>query len=153
MKLNLGAGIFELAGYENLYGKYGNTVYPLEYREVDVIRASHLLEHFSTDESIEVLGHWVDCLAPGGIIRIAVPDFDDLIRRKNLGEQLNYEGIIMGGQTDERDYHKSLWTHGKLRFIMEHLGLVEIQTWHSEIADCASFNFSLNLQGTKPCQK
>jgi len=149
MKLNLGSGAYQIAGYENLDGKYGNSVYPLEYREVDEIRSSHLLEHFSQDESIEVLGHWVDCLKVGGVLKIAVPDFDDLIRRKNLGEQLNFEGIIMGGQTDELDYHKSIWNLGKLRFIMENLGLVDIQTWQSEIPDCASYNFSLNLQGRK----
>ena len=145
MKINLASGRLSVPRFENV----DDCVYPLEYREVDVIRASHILEHYGTDESIEVLGHWVDCLKVGGWIKIAVPDFDDLIRRKNAGEQLNYEGIIMGGQVDERDYHKSLWTLGKLRFIMEQLGLVDIQTWQSEIADCAAYNFSLNLMGRK----
>ena len=145
MKLNLASGGFSVPEFTDV----DDCIYPLEYREVDVIRASHILEHYGTDESIEVLGHWVDCLKVGGWIKIAVPDFDDLIRRKNAGEQLNYEGIIMGGQVDERDYHKSLWTLGKLRFIMEQLGLVDIQTWQSEIADCAAYNFSLNLMGRK----
>ena len=149
MKLNLGAGEQEIKGYENIDVKTGGSIYPLDYREVEVIRASHVLEHFGHDESIRVLGNWFDCLKHGGVLKIAVPDFDDLTRRKNMGEQLNFEGIIMGGQTDEHDYHKSIWNLGKLRFLMEELGLVDIQTWQSEIPDCASFNFSLNLMGVK----
>jgi len=146
MKLNLGSGGKEVPGYMNEDG----CIYPLDYREVDEIRASHVLEHFGQEESIAVLANWVGCLKSGGILKIAVPDFDDLIRRRNRGEALNYEGIIMGGQVDERDYHKSIWNTEKLAFIMQGLGLKNIQTWQSEIVDCASLPFSLNLQGEKP---
>jgi len=55
----------------------------------------------------------------------------------------------MGGQSDENDYHKSIWNLDKLRFLLEHIGLTKIQTWQSEIMDCASLPFSLNLQGVK----
>ena len=150
MKLNLGSGSCPIEGYVNLDGNLGASIYPLYRKDADEIRASHVLEHFGHDESIEVLGHWIDCLKSGGILKIAVPDFDDLIRRYNLGEQLNFEGIIMGGQTDELDYHKSIWTASKLRMIMEGFGLKDVQTWQSEIVDCASYPFSLNLMGVKP---
>lgn len=152
MKLNLGSGSCPLEGYVNLDGNNGGSIYPLSdlFHNADEIRASHVLEHFGHFESIQVLGHWIACLKSGGVLKIAVPDFDDLIRRYNLGEQLNFEGIIMGGQTDELDYHKSLWTASKLRMIMEGFGLKDVQTWQSEIADCASYPFSLNLMGVKP---
>jgi len=152
MKLNLGSGNCPIEGYVNLDGANGDSLFPLPVAKnsLSEIRASHILEHFGHYESINILAHWIDCLQPGGIIKIAVPDFDDLIRRYNLGEQLNFEGIIMGGQTDERDYHKSIWTASKLRVIMEGFGLTDIQTWQSEIADCASYPFSLNLMGVKP---
>lgn len=153
MKLNLGSGCCPIEGFVNLDGNKGDSIYPLIIsgnRPISEIRASHILEHFGHDESIEVLGHWIDCLKSGGILKIAVPDFDDLIRRYNLGEQLNFEGIIMGGQTDELDYHKSIWTASKLRMIMEGFGLKDVQTWQSEIVDCASYPFSLNLMGVKP---
>src|SRR5512137_103160 len=100
MKLNLGSGSMPVEGYVNLDGANGDSIYPLSYKDVDEIRASHVLEHFSTSESVDVLLNWRDCLKLGGVLKIAVPDFDDLIRRKNMGEELNYEGIIMGGQTD-----------------------------------------------------
>jgi len=150
MKLNLGSGSCPIEGYDNRDASTGDRIYPIMWKNVAEIRASHVLEHFGHVESIEVLGNWIDCLKSGGVIKIAVPDFDDLIRRYNLGEQLNFEGIIMGGQTDELDYHKSIWTASKLRMIMEGFGLKDIQTWQSEIADCASYPFSLNLMGVKP---
>lgn len=149
LKLNLGAGNQPLEGYVNLDGKEGDEIFPLRYSDVDEIRASHVLEHFGQEESVDVIFDWVSCLKPGGVLKIAVPDFDDLVRRMRLGESLPYEAIIMGGQVDERDYHKSLWTNDKLRTIMAGADLTDIQTWQSEIQDCASYPFSLNLQGRK----
>lgn len=151
MKLNLGSGSCPIEGYVNLDGNKGDSIAPLLFDAgtVSEIRASHILEHFGHSESIEVLADWIGRLKLGGVLKIAVPDFDDLIRRYNLGEQLNFEGIIMGGQCDERDYHKSIWTASKLRLIMEGFGLKHIQTWQSEITDCASYPFSLNLMGVK----
>jgi SAM-dependent methyltransferase len=149
VKLNLGSGSQHIKGYENIDGADGGQVYPLLYCEVDEIRASHLVEHFGHDESVEVLLNWVDCLKVGGVLKIAVPDFDDLMRRRALGENLPFEAILMGGQTDGRDYHKSIWNLDKLRFLMENMRLVNIKTWQSEVVDCAALKYSLNLQGEK----
>jgi len=151
MKLNLGAGHKPIDGYENLDGFKGDSIYPLNFDKNSIveIRASHVLEHFGHEESVTVLSHWIQALRPGGILKIAVPDFDDLIRRRNMGQKWDFEAIIMGGQVDERDYHKSIWTQEKLRYLMEALGLSDIKTWQSEIADCAAYPFSLNLMGVK----
>lgn len=146
MKLNLGAGRQPLDGYINLDGANGDSIYPLNYSEVDEIRASHVLEHFGIEESVDVVANWIGCLKTGGVLKIAVPDIDEILRRR---DEIDIESYIMGGQTDERDYHKSLWANGKLRKIMEHLGLSNIRTWQSEIADCASLSISLNLMGEK----
>ena len=149
MKLNLGSGSQPIEGYANLDGAQGDAIFPLPFSGVDEIRASHVLEHFGQEESIDVVFEWVRALKPGGVLKIAVPDFDDIVRRIRLGESWPYEAIIMGGQVDERDYHKSLWTCDKLRTVMAGAGLTDIQTWQSEIDDCASYPFSLNLQGVK----
>jgi len=151
MKLNLGAGATVVPGFTNLDGATGDSIYPLSlaYKDVDAIRASHVLEHFGTQESQLVLKDWVSCLKIGGTLAIAVPDFTVLIRFMNRGLELPYESYIMGGQTDERDFHKSLWNERKLRLFMEAVGLKNIHTWASEIDDCAKYPFSLNLRGTK----
>ena len=147
MRLNLGSGSRPIEGYVNLDGE--GMIYPLPYKNLDEIRASHVLEHFGHAESVDVLCHWVDCLRPGGVLKIAVPDFDDLTRRRAMGQNLDFEAIIMGGQVDDLDYHKSIWNLDKLRFIMERIGLEDIQTWQSEMNDCASYPFSLNLMGVR----
>lgn len=153
MKLNLGSGDKPLEGYANLDGKNGDDLTKLPYTDVEEIRASHILEHFGIMGAAAVLSHWIQCLAPNGVLKIAVPDFDDLIRRYKMGEGIDFEGVIMGGQTDRWDYHKSIWTLGKLKYLMESFGLVDIQTWQSELVDCAALPFSLNLMGRKPCQE
>lgn len=149
MKLNLGAGTKPIEGYINLDGANGECIYPLQYVDVDEIRASHVLEHFGTEESVDVLCNWHGALKVGGVLKIAVPDFGDLMRRKSLGEDWPYETIIMGGQVDATDYHRSIWDLAKLRTLMEMLGFIELRTWQSEVLDCASYPFSLNIQGVK----
>ena len=146
MKLNIGSGGKNIEGFLNV----DTNIEDIQMRNVSEIRVSHVLEHFGHRESVTVLQNWVNCLKMGGILKIAVPDFDDLVRRRALGEHWDYESIIMGGQVDELDYHKSIWNYDKLHFLMTKLGLQNIQTWQSEIVDCAAYPFSLNLMGRKP---
>ena len=151
VRLNLGSGDKVIEGYENLDGAEGDEIYPLAYSQVDVIRASHILEHFGRIESVEVLKDWVSSLKDGGLIKIAVPDFPVLLDMCTTHPVVaeNMEAFIMGGQIDGRDYHKSIWDRNKLSAIMGEIGLKDIKEWTSEIDDCASYPFSLNLQGRK----
>ena len=79
IKLNLGAGDIPIDGYISIDRKTGQEAYPLAYEDgsVDEIRASHILEHFGLREISAVLKNWWDKLKPGGLLKIAVPDFDD----------------------------------------------------------------------------
>lgn len=153
-KLNLGSGHQELKDYENIDIKNGKVAFPLPYdlESVDEIRASHILEHYSKDEVPYVLKNWVDKLRPGGVLKIAVPDIDKIIRGYKSGDKQDYpiEPYLMGGQTDKYDFHKSMFNTEKLTKYLELCGLVDIQIWESEIKDCASLPISLNLRGQKP---
>ena len=156
LKLNLGSGPKELdlKGYENIDLKNGRKAFPLDYESesVDEIRASHLLEHFSRQEVPLVLRDWVDKLRPGGILKIAVPDFDkiaaDYVGKKK--HDLPVDAYIMGGQDDSDDFHKSLFNKISLTKYMESVGLTNIDVWESEVTDCASYDISINLIGQKP---
>ena len=152
MKLNLGAGENEIAGYVNLDIKKGQPVYPLNYPDesINEIRASHILEHFSHRDVLAVLKDWVAKLKPGGTLKIAVPDFGKVTEAYKAGEKLNVVGYLMGGQVDQNDYHKSLFDKSTLMELMMAAGLTDLREWQSEINDCASLPISLNLQGTKP---
>ena len=154
-KVNLGAGSCEMEGYKNLDIKQGQNAYPLDCPDgsLDEIRASHLLEHFSHKEVFSVVKNWVDKLKMGGVLKIAVPDFAKLIEMYNKKEDPKLGMYIMGGQTDENDFHKSLFDEDCLTTIMESAGLSNIQRWTSETTDCSSYPFSLNLMGTKSSEK
>lgn len=154
MKLNLGCGTQPIDGYENLDAKNCRPIYPLtEFADesVDEVRASHVLEHFGHGEINSVLKEWTRVLKPGGKLRIAVPDFEKVasVYADGNPSRLPIQGFVMGGQTDEYDFHKSLFDHESLEALLLGAGLGRIGTWTSEIDDCASYPISLNLEGVK----
>lgn len=146
MLLNLGG---ELEGYTNRDVKLGNTIYPLtdlESDSFDEVYASHVLEHFGWRETQKIINEWVRVLKPNRWIYIAVPDFEYLVGIK----QLNWiEAYLMGGQIDDYDYHKSLYTQEKLTLLMLDAGLKDIQPFESFHHDCTKLPVSLNLKGRK----
>ena len=153
LKLNLGSGQHNLEGYENIDLKNGQNAFPLKYdtESVDEIRASHILEHIGRREVKAVIKNWVDKLRPGGTLKIAVPGFDKIMQALKDGVKLpsSADAYILGGQVDENDFHKSMFTAEVLSGLLQEAGLSNIQVWESEIKDCASLPVSINLMGQK----
>lgn len=155
LKLDLGAGDVSPEGYVPLGRQHGTEIYPLsDYfdNSVDVVRAAHVLEHFPHRQIPDVLAEWVRVLKPGGILRIAVPDFEKLAQRYLEGQNMGVptEWVVMGAQSDDNDFHKALFDREHLRQRLARAGLVLLRTWNSEIDDCADYSISLNIEGTKP---
>lgn len=151
LRLNLGAGDCPLPDFENLDRKTGQEIYPLAYADdsVDEIRASHVLEHFGHGEAMSVLKDWVRVLKPGGVMRLAVPDFQYIAERYLAGDNIPIQGYVMGGHSTPDDRHGTVFDKELLSAAMKDCGLVDIALWKSEIQDCAALPVSLNLQGTK----
>lgn len=154
MKLDIGTRQSRLEGFTAVdwSGSLDARALPYASNSIEAIQASHVLEHVATHETLPMLQHWIDLLRPGCAIRIAVPDFDAIIKVMQGGENPTapVEGWVMGGQTDSNDYHHSIWTEAKLTLLMETAGLVDIQPWVGMPGDCSSIPISLNLQGVKP---
>jgi predicted SAM-dependent methyltransferase len=53
---------------------------PFSESEIDVVYHSHLLEHFRKDHALYFLTECFRILKPGGIIRVAVPDLEQIVR-------------------------------------------------------------------------
>jgi len=154
VKLNLGGGGVDLPGYTNIDRSAGGEAYPLkDYADnsVDEIRASHLLEHFSHRKTPAVLGEWVRALKPGGVLKIAVPNFTWIIEQYNGEKAGDYplEGYLMGGHTDNNDCHGAIFNEEKLGQLMAQAGLTDIRPWAADARDCSALPVSLNLQGAK----
>lgn len=152
VRLNLGAGEIPIDGYTPIDRANGDEAYPLDCADnsVDVIRASHLLEHFSHGDVVRVLQDWVRCLKPGGALMVSVPDFDTILEHYvHGGSKLPVESCIMGGHSDENDRHGAIFNYGKLKAAMMEAGLRCITRWTSDVDDCAALPISLNLMGRK----
>lgn len=153
IRLDLGAGEVVPEGFTPMgNGHLHKAIFPLPHQDgsVTVIRASHVLEHFSHGQVEEVIKDWVRALKSGGELRIAVPDFAKVAQGYLDGAPQNTLGYVMGGQIDEADYHKTIFDEAHLKRLMAQAGLVMIRPWTSEIEDCAALPISLNLCGVKP---
>ncbi len=76
------------------------------------IYASHVLEHFDYQVKLsQALVEWKRVLAPGGALRISVPDLDTLagllLQRDKLdvNQRFHVMRMIFGGHVDAHDYH------------------------------------------------
>lgn len=85
--LHLGCGRINAPGYTNIDAQplphvhFVKSVYPLNFIEtnsVDLVYASHVLEHFPYAELPRVLTDWHRVLKKGGILRLGVPNLDVL---------------------------------------------------------------------------
>lgn len=155
MRLDLGAGSVSPEGFTPLGNVNGTAIFPLPYADgsIEDIRASHVLEHFPHRQIADVLKEWTRVLAPGGQLRIAVPDFAKIAEGYLAGNEMPTEGYVMGGQIDGADFHKALFDEAHLKEALAAAGLVLLRPWVSELdGDCAALPISLNLGGTKPRQ-
>lgn len=148
LKLNIGAGNVRVDGWTPIDRKLGTEAFPLNYPDnsVDVVRASHVLEHLTFRDAQTALQEWIRVLKPGGKLQVAVPSIDKL----HLVEPDERVFVLMGGQKDDDDVHKSAWDQNRLHAHLEHFGLTQIKQFESEIEDCAKLPCSLNLEGIKP---
>lgn len=151
IKLNVGAGSTKIEGYTplDIHDGVDARALPYEAGSVDEIYASHVLEHLGWKDVGETLKHWCDLLKPGGKLKIAVPDFRKIADLTNE-DNFNYMmATMMGGQTDEHDFHKSAFTERSLRWWMNHSGFGNVKEFEPFAPDTSNHVVSLNLEGVK----
>lgn len=148
MKLNIGSGDTQIDGFLPVDLKFGQPAFPLPFADnsIEEIRCSHMLEHLSFKDALDCLSDWFRKLKRGGRVRLAVPDVDRVV---NSRDSEKWQFWLMGGQMNDRDFHRSCWTRKLLQRFMESAGFVNVRPWESEGIDCASLPISLNLEGYK----
>lgn len=114
---------------------------------VDLVYASHVLEYFDREEVLLVLREWHRVLKSGGIIRLAVPDFEAMCKLyiNNNFPLKSFLGPLYGKiqpmGLDKSIYHKTVYDFCSLEHVLYASGfsLVKTYDWreteHSHIDD------------------
>jgi predicted SAM-dependent methyltransferase len=173
LKVHLGAGPVNIQGWINVDARgYDHT--HLVAKDFDLAEFSdgsiseiymcHVLEHFSFAEAESILRHFKRKLCVGGVIRISVPSFDQLVAVYLEGNN-NLDLIklaLMGGQDYEFNFHKSIYNYLSLMEMLEACGYMDVKSWDTiadfgvDLGDWSNKSFpsskgplmiSLNLKG------
>jgi SAM-dependent methyltransferase len=133
---------------------------------VDVVYASHCLEHFHYNKTKKVIEEWRRVLKDGGELFLSVPDLDKLVAiYKQCGNNPDVIiGQLMGGQNNKYNYHFTAFNIVNLSRLLAEIGFNEIVEWESpysiggllndfssyeKIIDDRSFAVSLNIKAKK----
>lgn len=114
MKLHLGCGKLKLNTFINIDVLSDTSDLKIDFTNLTIFNSSnieeiyisHALEHFKRREIIPLILEWNRVLKIDGVLRIAVPDFEKIVKiylkNKDLSELV---GLLSGGQRDEYDFH------------------------------------------------
>lgn len=134
---------------------------------VDLIYNSHLLEHFGRNQVEDVLKEWYRVLKVGGILEIAVPDFEKLVAvYLKTGDLKLILGSLVGRQDYPENTHYVVFDYSSLSEILGKVGFKNIHrydwrdTIHKEYDDYSQAYIphmekeygilvSLNVEATK----
>lgn len=142
IKLHLGCGPKYIPGYihvDALNFPHVDVQGPVDIlpfaadQSVEMIYACHVLEHFGRHEVDTILAEWFRVLKPGGVLRIAVPNFRaaaELYMSGTLPRGLyDVMGLVVGGQKDEYDYHKVAFDEDTLTARLKSVGFTTVRPW------------------------
>jgi predicted SAM-dependent methyltransferase len=143
---------------------------PYANNSVDLIYACHVFEYFDRQEGLEVLKQWWTKLKPGGVLRIAVPDFGQMasLYIKGAYQLDSFLGPLFGRMpsNDNIIYHKTCYDFDNLSKCLTQAGFNTVarydwqKTEHSKFDDHSQAYLphmdkehgtliSLNLEATK----
>lgn len=182
MKLHLGCGKRFLAGFVHVdladfpHIDYRHDVRRLPMVEdggAELIYACHVLEYFDRVEVEPILNEWHRVLKPGGVLRVAVPDFAALMKVYREYRDLSlihgplYGRIIISTEDGERTvYHRTAYDFQTLGTVLVSAGFRNLrqydwrETSHGDVDDFSQAYIphldkehgrliSLNVEATK----
>lgn len=99
---------------------------------VDLLYASHVLEHMPVKKVVSTLKEWQRVLKKGGTIRISVPDFDNMVDYYiDSGRDVDAVRDNVLGQEPPYDNHYTLWNVQKLKALLESIGFTNVRRWEA----------------------
>lgn len=141
MKLHLGCGKrnfgsdwvhIDGGSFEHV-SSHDITKLPFESESAELIYSSHVLEYFDPREVTTVLQEWKRVLIPGGILRLAVPDFESMSKLyvSNKCSLKNILGPIYGHMpmNDSSIYHKTVYDFTTIREVLSSVGFSNVERY------------------------
>jgi predicted SAM-dependent methyltransferase len=183
IKLHLGCGKRYIPGFIHVdLADYAHIDYRREISDLsdfasesaDLIYCSHALEYFDRFEAAKTLGEWGRVLKKGGVLRLAVPDFEALVdvyltcKNLDLIHGPLYGRIVVDTPNGAKVfYHKTCYDFESLKRLLESCGFVDIHKYewqNTEHKDHDDFSqayiphmdkahgklISLNVEAKKP---
>lgn len=146
LKLHLGSGRRHIPGFvhvdlgdwPHLDHRHDIRSLPMFHDEsVDLIYCCHTFEYFDQEERIAALKEWRRVLSPGGLLRLAVPDFEALIAVYRETGQLErilgplYGRIDISGPDGTKLwlFHKTTYDFNTLQRVLEQGGFTDVRRY------------------------
>jgi SAM-dependent methyltransferase len=178
IKLNLGSHDVRVQGWLNVDIQNFSAVdiaCDIRYLDIrtkaDVIRASHVSEHFWPCEIEHVLRNWHERLKPEGLLFVSVPDFDWVVdyylqhsRTSLVWWESDFDSRVMteiygaffalpGNGAAKYARHRALFNERSLRSLLERVGFKEVCRFKPEeeelmhgFDDAMTLPWSLNMR-------
>lgn len=176
LRLHLGCGDINYPGFVNIDARPAAHVHHVQRidrlpqfadNSASLIYVSHCLEHVPHRQVAPVLTEWFRVLAPRGVVRVSVPDFDQLvdIYLDNDRDMPSVLQPLMGGQDYAFNFHYTAFNAADLSRQFVDVGFVAPRRWqfgsemYMSLPDWSgrsisyngkSYPVSLNLEASKP---
>ena len=180
LKLHLGCGKRFIPGFVHVdQVPFPHVDHVSDLRELDMfgdgeaslIYACQVIEYFDEIEVVPVLEEWRRVLAPGGVLRLSVPNFRTIVSLYGAGLPLDWFLGTLYGRIPDGDggfvYHRTTYDPPSFRRVLEKAGFVNPVEWdwrETEHADVDDFSqayfphmekergilFNLNMEARKP---
>lgn len=182
LKLHLGCGKryipgfihIDIANFDHIdYRISVDNLSVIESNSCSLIYASHVFAYFDRSEAIGVIKEWYRVLRPGGLLRMAVPDFRQQVKLYEITENLDR---LLGGLYGRMEieipgekktvYLKTVYDFPSLKRVLENGGFMNVrhynwrETIHRDYDDYSQAYFphmdkngfltSLNVEADKP---
>ena len=140
MRLHLGCGKLKLNDFINVDLQSDTSDLKLDFRNLTIFNSSnieeiyisHALEHCKRSEIIPVILEFNRILKIDGVLRVAVPDFEKVVKmylkNRDMSELI---GHLSGGQKDELDFHYIIFDVYILQKLLNACGFDDIERYNA----------------------
>lgn len=145
MKLHLGCGKRYIPGFVHVdlddfphidYQHDARSLPMFEDNTAALVYACHVIEYFDRIEVLDVLREWYRMLKPGGVLRLAVPDFAAMVEvYRKYGDLSLIHGPLYGPMVIHTDsgertiYHRTVYDFETLRSVLESVGFNNVRRY------------------------